>query len=139
MHSFHSLRNQNEIVIARTSGLSLFKLMIPPMIFALVYGVFALVVIDPVSSATSQRYDVMEKKIFGSGGRNLTVSTDGIWFRDQNNTFATIIHGDGVDGTVAEVINPVVYVFDKNNRILNRYYPEKCCSRTNTGRLMAVS
>ena len=60
-------RNQNEIVIARTSGLSLFKLMIPPMIFALVYGVFALVVIDPVSSATSQRYDVMEKKIFGSG------------------------------------------------------------------------
>ena len=125
MHSFHSLRNQNEIVIARTSGLSLFKLMIPPMIFAFVYAVFALVVVDPVSSATSQRYDVMEKKIFGSGGRNLTVSTDGIWFRDQNNTFATIIHGDGVDGTVAEVINPVVYVFDKNNRILNRYYPEK--------------
>ena len=125
MHSFHSLRNQNEIVIARTSGLSLFKLMIPPMIFAFVYAVFALVVVDPVSSATSQRYDVMEKKIFGSGGRNLTVSTDGIWFRDQNNTFATIIHGDGVDGTVAEVINPVIYVFDKNNRILNRYYPEK--------------
>ena len=38
----------------------------------------------------------------------MTVSTDGIWFRDQN--IATIIHGDGVDGTVAEVINPVVYV-----------------------------
>ena len=97
------------------------------------------VVIDPVSSATSQRYDVMEKKIFGSGGRNLTVSTDGIWFRDQNNTFATIIHGDGVDGTVAEVINPVVYVFDKTTASSTGIILKKCCSRTNTGRLMAVS
>lgn len=125
MHSFHSLRAQNEIVIARTSGMSLLKLMVPPIVFALVYAVFALVVIDPVSTATSQRYDVMEKQIFGSGGRNLTVSTEGIWFRDQNKRYATIIHGDAIDSAAAEVINPVLYTFDDNDLILNRYYPEK--------------
>ena len=125
LHSFHALRTQNEVVIARTSGLSLIKFMVPPIVFAVVYGVFAWVVIDPVSSATSQRYDVMEKQILGSSGRNLTVSTDGIWFRDQNSTIATIIHGDAIDAEAAEVINPVIYVFDDKNRILSRYYPDQ--------------
>lgn len=125
LYSFHSLRSQNEVVIARTSGLSLIKFMIPPIVFALVYGIFAWVVIDPVSSATSQRYDIMEKRIFGNRGRNLTVSTEGIWFRDQTGATSTIINGDAIETDTAEVINPVMYVFDENNRVINRYYPEK--------------
>jgi lipopolysaccharide export system permease protein len=125
MYSFYSLRSQNEIVIARTSGLSLIKLMMPAIFFAFIYGVFALLVIDPVSSATNQRYDTMEKEILGSGGRNLTVSTEGIWFRDQNSSYATIIHGSAIDNSAAEVLNPVIYTFDNNDRIINRYYPDR--------------
>lgn len=131
MYSFHTLRAQNEIVIARTSGLSLLKLMIPPIVFAVIYAIFALVVIDPVSSATSKRYDVMEQEILGSGGRNLSVSTEGIWFRDQNKRYATIIHGDAIDSASSEIINPVVYTFDQNERILNRYYPESMILQEN--------
>ena len=123
--SFHRLRLTNEVVIARTSGLSQIRLALPGNLFALLLAAFMLVVVDPIASATSARYDAMESEIFGSGPRNLTVSTEGVWFLDQGGSVSRIIHGESIGLTDSSITNPVIYSFDADDQIIARYYPEK--------------
>ena len=120
MISFHKLRMSNEIIAARTSGMSLNKIILPAIAFSLVFGIFALLVIDPIASATRSRYEALDRKVFGSNSRNLSVSTEGIWFRDQS----LIIHGDSI-GEDAFITKPIVYRFDETQTLIVRYHPEK--------------
>ena len=82
--SFQKLRNTNEIIIARTNGLSLLKLTVAPILFVLILSFISLVVIDPIASATKKRYLALEEQMFGGSDRNLTVSTEGVWMRDRS-------------------------------------------------------
>ncbi|MGU9962365.1 MAG: LptF/LptG family permease [Candidatus Puniceispirillales bacterium WSBS_2018_MAG_OTU23] len=122
--SFQKLRSSNEIIIARTNGLSLLKLSIAPSIFVLMLSVISLIVIDPIASATKKRYLNLEERIFGNGGRNLTISTEGIWLRDRTSNLSLIIHGDSIDAATVSLIEPFVYIFDRKNTLISRYYPE---------------
>lgn len=123
--SFQKLRLNNEIIIARTSGLSMIRLIVPAAAFALMFALFSLIVIDPISSATTKRYETMEREIFGSTGRNLSVSTEGIWFRDQGKNFSLIIHGEAIKVETAAITKPVLYTFNADDTIIARYYPEE--------------
>ena len=122
--SYHRLRLSNEIVIARTSGLSQIRLVLPGCAFAVMLAVLTLVVVDPIASATSARYDAIEDEVFGSGSRNLTVSTEGVWFLDQGNEVSRIIHGESIGLLESSITNPVVYSLDGGDQIIARYYPE---------------
>jgi lipopolysaccharide export system permease protein len=122
--SFQKLRSTNEIIIARTNGLSLAKISIAPALFILVLSFFTLSVVDPIASATKKRYLSLEENIFGGNGRNLTVSTEGIWLRDRSSENSLIIHGDGIDAEIFALINPLVYTFDENENLHSRYYPD---------------
>lgn len=123
--SFQKLRLSNEIMIARTSGLSLIRLIFAPSVFAFGFAIFALIVIDPIASATSKRYENMEREVFGASGRNLSVSTEGIWFRDQTPNLSVIIHGEAIGSDYASITKPTLYSFDSNLEIIARYYPDE--------------
>ena len=122
--SYHRLRLANEIVVARTSGLSQVRLALPGSLFALLLAAFMLAVVDPIASATSARFVAMEREVFGSGARNLTVSAEGVWFRDQGGSVSRIIHGESIGLTESSITNPVIYSFDTSDQIIARYYPE---------------
>ena len=123
--SFQKLRSTNEIIIARTNGLSLFKLSIAPSLVILALSFFVLIVIDPIASATKKRYLNLEEDMFGGNGRNLTVSTEGIWLKDRNTQLTFIMHGDAIDAQTFSLVKPLVYTFDDENTLLSRYYPDE--------------
>lgn len=123
--SFQKLRNTNEIIIARTNGLSLLKLTVAPILFVLILSFISLVVVDPIASATKKRYLALEEQMFGGSDRNLTVSTEGVWMRDRSSNLQLIIHGDGIDTSNLSLINPLVYTFNNDNALISRYYPER--------------
>lgn len=122
--SFQKLRNTNEVIIARTNGISLIKLVTAPVLVVLAISFFTLIVIDPIASATKKRYENLQNDIFGGNRGNLTVSTEGIWLRDRNTQLSLIMHGDSIEAETFSLINPLVYTFDDKNRIISRYYPD---------------
>jgi len=122
--SFQKLRSSNEIVIARTNGLSLLKITTGPIVFVVLLSMMVLVIIDPIASATRKRFETLEENLFGGNGRNLTVSTKGIWFRDRNSTINMIIHGNEIDTENLELIDPLIYTFDGDNKLISRFYPD---------------
>ncbi len=123
--SFQSLRISNQIIVARTNGLSLLKIITGPVICVLALAIFTLAAIDPIASATRKRYEQMEQAIFGNKARNLTVSTEGIWLRDRNDNNAMIIHGDEINTDNFHLNNALVYTFAADGTLDSRYYPEK--------------
>ena len=127
--SFQKLQLGNEIIVAKTSGISMIRLVIPAVVIALACGVFALIVIDPIASATSKRYEALERQIFGNNGRNLLVSTAGIWLRDKSADYSLIVHGESIGSEGVTITKPVIYSFDPKGNILARYNPEKLTLR----------
>ena len=121
---FQKLRSTNEVIIARTNGISLLKLTVPSSVFVVGLSLVMLVVVDPIASATKKRYLELEEEMFGGNGRNLTVSTEGIWLRDRNSSLSLIIHGDSLDTAEVSLLNPLVYTFDADNTLISRYYPD---------------
>lgn len=123
--SFNGLRLNNEIIIARTSGLSQIKLSVPSVVVAVAMAILMLLVIDPIASATSKRHEAIEAKIFGTPSRGiLSVSTEGIWLFDHGENLSLIINGDAIGQEGDTISNPTVYRFDDSDQITRRYYPE---------------
>ena len=75
-------------------------------------GVLFVIFVNPIGSLTSREYESKMNEVFGNKQQKLSVSTDGIWLRDTHAEGQFIIHGDMLDVSVAQIINPIVYRFD---------------------------
>jgi len=122
--SFYKLSQQNEIIVARSSGLSMLQIIFGPILSVMLISLVMLVVIDPISSATNSRFIIMEEQKFGSTGRNLTVSTEGIWLRDRGTYQNLIISGSRLKRSDLSIADGEVYTFDKDNTWTSHYLPE---------------
>ena len=123
---FYKLNQHNEVITARSGGLSMPRLVFGPVLFSFAFGVLVLIVIDPVATATAKRYAVMEEQSFGASARSLTVSTEGIWLRDRNDSQNLIITGTTLkrNNTVLTILDGEVFTFTPENAWLVRYSPE---------------
>ena len=123
---FYKLNQQNEIIIVRSGGFSMPRLVFGPVLFCFALGVGMLIVVDPIATATSKRYTLIEEQSFGASARSLTVSTEGIWLRDRNElqnlivTGATLNRSD--DGLT--ILGGEVFTFSTDNTWLSRYSPQ---------------
>ncbi|MCG8624410.1 MAG: LptF/LptG family permease [Proteobacteria bacterium] len=123
--SFHKLNHHNEIIIARSGGFSMPRLVFGPIFLSFVIGVLMLIVVDPIASATSKRYTQMEEQNFGASSRSLTVSTEGIWLRDRNDWQNLIVTGATLNRSddALIILGGEVFVFSPENTWLTRYTP----------------
>lgn len=123
--SFHKLSNKNEIIIARSAGLPVSKIIIGPVLCALTLSLIMWFVIDPISSATSNRYAALEEQSFGLSGRNLSVSTEGIWLKDSFSGQHIIVSGSRLNQPDLIIKNGELYRFNTENKWVSHYLPNK--------------
>lgn len=97
---FVGLARSSELVVVRASGRSGLSFVASPVVTALVIGLFAVAVLDPLVAATSRRYDVLSAG-HARGGSVLSVSESGLWLRQGNAQGQTVIAAKraNLDGT----------------------------------------
>jgi len=64
MVTFYRLNHTQEIVAARSSGLSIWQLLKGLMAFVLIFGLMQLIILNPLSSAMSKRYINLDSLYF---------------------------------------------------------------------------
>lgn len=101
----------NEFIVTRGVGTSIWTALSPIFAVSLSIGLFFILVLNPIGSLTTRQYESHMTQIFGSGERNLSVTTDGIWLRDNQSDRELIIHGDSLDTSISGIINPIIYEF----------------------------
>jgi lipopolysaccharide export system permease protein len=92
MSCYLSLSRRLELVIARSAGVSAWQFVAPAMIVALIFGIAATTIYNPVSAMLHERSKRLEAEMNGELPSALQESTSGFWVRQKSNDGAAIIN-----------------------------------------------
>lgn len=98
---FLALARSSELVVTRASGRSALKSLIAPVVAALVLGVLAVGIFNPIVAATQKQHELLVSRISGEVS-TLSVSNEGLWLRQGSRDGQTVIRATraNLDGTV---------------------------------------
>lgn len=99
--NFLGLARSSELVVVRAAGRSGLRFLLTPLAVALVLGLLAIALFNPLVAATSKRYDAERAALGQSGGSVLSVSDTGLWLRQGSEVGQTVVQAarSGPDGT----------------------------------------
>lgn len=93
---FVGLARSSELVVSRAIGRSGIRSLAAPVTVALVIGLLAVALLNPIVAATSNRYAQLSDQFRGSGASSvLSVSGEGLWLRQGSPRGQSVIHADG--------------------------------------------
>lgn len=97
---FVGLSRSSELVVIRAAGRSGLRIVLAPVVMALLLGAFATAVLDPLVAATARRYDALSQGQSRSGSV-LSVSEAGLWLRQGSDEGQTVVAARraNLDGT----------------------------------------
>src|SRR5437899_10735463 len=84
MLAFWRLTRSNELVVARAAGVSVWQFLMPAELFALVIGVVAVTVFNPIASTMEARFEKLDNRILRQAADPMTLSQRGLWLRQSD-------------------------------------------------------
>ncbi|SHG69759.1 lipopolysaccharide export system permease protein [Cognatiyoonia sediminum] len=93
---FLGLARSSEMVVTRAAGRGALRAMVPPLIVALMIGIFAVAILNPIVAATSKQFEVQNDAIRGEGSV-LSIGATGLWLRQGNEDSQTVIHAESAN------------------------------------------
>jgi lipopolysaccharide export system permease protein len=104
-------------VIARASGVSAWQFVFPSLAVAIVMGIAAVTIYNPVAANLKQRADAVEARLFS---RTAAANERGVWIRQRSIDGEAAIRADAaLDGGVT-LVAPVIFIYDPRGRFVER-------------------
>lgn len=107
MLSLLGLSRSLELVVARASGVSVWRFMATPLLVALVLGALATTVVNPLAVEAQVRADILEARMTGPK----TPRKTGYWFRQNGPDGSSIIHSDAIGQAGALLSGVTAFLF----------------------------
>jgi len=120
MTCYLSLSRRLELVIARAAGMSAWQFVSPALISALLFGVFATVIYNPVSAALQERSRKLEAEIFSDTKSALQQTSSGFWVRQRSDIGEAIINARSSTEQGIQLSAVSIYTFDTDGRFKDR-------------------
>jgi lipopolysaccharide export system permease protein len=121
MLAFWRLTRNNELVVARAAGVSVWQFLTPAMLVAILVGIVAVTVFNPIASFTLARYEKLESHILRQGSDQLALSDAGLWLRQSDEHGEQIVIHDGKIASQKIVLDPVtLYFFNAATQFTSR-------------------
>ena len=120
MTTFFRLNHTQEIVAARSAGLSIWQLLRGLMIFVLAFGILQLIILNPLSAAMSNRYTNLDSLYFSNASNRIAISETGLWFREITPERQSIINTTYVRQDTKTFTNVTFHNFLPNGDYDNR-------------------
>lgn len=119
------LTKTQELVIARSAGVSVWQFLSPAMIVALALGVFMTTVFNPFAAALMMRNEQIEGKYISSRSSLLAVSSSGLWMRQMennkdNNISEHIIYSAKLLQNDMSFAKVIIFSFNKDKKFVER-------------------
>jgi len=98
---FLTLARTSELVVVRASGRSALRSVAAPLTVALLVGMIAVSVFNPIVAATTERYELAVSRHTDIAASALSVSPEGLWLRQGDAAGQTVIRAGraNFDGT----------------------------------------
>jgi len=124
MMTFAMLARSSELVVTRAAGVSVWRLLSPVLISATLLGIFAFAVYNPLASAFTEKFDVLEQRYFDRSSSRLAVSGKGLWLRQGGEQGQTVIRAQHADSTIERLEDVTIFQFDRMDRLYRRINAE---------------
>ena len=111
MLAFWRLTRNNELVVVRAAGVSVWQFLTPALLVALLIGIIAVTVFNPIASLCETAYEKLESHVLRQGSDPLALSDTGLWLRqsDQHGN-QVIIHAGRIESQQL-ILDPVTLFF----------------------------
>lgn len=121
MAALHGLNRRSELVVARASGLSAWQFLAPVCLASFLVGVFAVAVINPLSSYCLEQVKVLETTFRGYDPSEVDKAPERPWLRQSTDEGTTII-GANQTANRGRLLGDAVFLrFDNEGTLYARY------------------
>lgn len=117
---FLALARSSELVVTRSAGRSALRVTLAPIFSAVVLGILALAIMNPIVAATKTQYEVLNARYSAGVGSTLSVGREGLWLRQGSAQGQTVISAGraSLDGT--ELFDVTFLAFTSDGSPLTR-------------------
>jgi lipopolysaccharide export system permease protein len=117
---FWQMNRSHELVIFRAMGISLWRLIVPISLTALVIGGLDLTTFNPLSSVMLERYEKLEKKYLSGITEDVKVESTGLWLSEKMGPNQAIYRASHIDLNALEFKNLSIIILSPQNTFLER-------------------
>jgi lipopolysaccharide export system permease protein len=117
---FWNMNRTNELVIFRSTGISLWRLILPISLTAFTLGCFDLTIFNPLSSAMLTRYDKLERKYLSNTKEEIRIEPTGVWLTEKINQNQVIYRASQIDLSNLEFKDLNIIITSPENKFLER-------------------
>lgn len=107
---FLSLARSSEMVVTRAAGRSALRALVSPLLMALLVGVVAVTVFNPIVASTSQEYEYRSSEMSDEGSA-LILGETGLWLRQGGSEGQTVIRAESANLNGTELMDVTFITF----------------------------
>lgn len=135
---FLSLSRTSELTVIRSAGVSIWQFIQPSLSVAIIFGIFAVTVYNPVASAMKAESERIQTELFNTQKTFGTSRASGSWLRQESVDGPTILHARTASNRGLTLGGVTLLQFDLNNRFYEEIQASKAELRQGYWRLENV-
>lgn len=125
MAAFMRVTRNNELVIARAAGVSVWQFMLPALAVAFLIGSFIITIYNPIASAMTERYTQLEGKYLRGQTNLLAVSANGLWLRQADGDGLSVVHAQRVSERELRLEDVTIFLYNADDSFTDRIDAKK--------------
>jgi lipopolysaccharide export system permease protein len=138
MTCYLALSRRNELVVARSAGMSAWQFVAPALIVAFGIGIAATALYNPLSAVMREWSKKLEADMFGDKQAAMQQSTQGFWVRQKSVDGQSIVYAASSQEQGVRLDGVSVFTFDPAGRALERIEAKRASLETGFWRLEGV-
>ena len=115
---FLKIKKTDEIIALKITGLSNLSVIIVPIIFSIILGIFLVVAVNPVASILVKKYESIKGNYEKDQDYLAAVTVNGIWIKEKSLNKNYIVRSSNL--SAQSLMNITIYEFDVNNDFIRR-------------------
>ena len=120
MHTYMKLNRNNELVVLRASGFSIWFLIFPAIFNTLIISCLYIFVFNPIFAYMNIKFKNYESNFFKGSYGLFSISETGLWLREKTENYDYVINAAHYSFEQNKLKNVKIFKFDNDNKFLER-------------------
>lgn len=125
MATFWRLTRNNELVVVRSAGVSVWQFLLPVVAVAVAIGAITAGAINPLASVLLFKHEQLQSQYSSGDASTLALSGDGLWLRQSAGDGTAVIHARRVSEEVMSLHEVIIFRFETADRFTSRIDAER--------------
>lgn len=120
LFTFWRLTRSQELVVARTAGLSVWQFLLPALSAAIFIGILRVALVNPAGAVLIARYEQMEQRYLEGRASLIDLSSAGLWLRQADDDSQIIINARKVYPAERRLEAVTIYMLGADDQLNGR-------------------